>query len=163
MLVTLALTAFFACILGFTSKRSEAEPSDRLYQGKTARQWHRIAVVRRVERDRARGNAGDAIRAYRRERRLMLHRTDVREALRLASIAYNVSYSTLLRRAKCESVLNPNAKNPNSTASGLMQFLYPSTWVSTPYGRESVWSPYASALAGAYMEAHGRGGEWTCQ
>lgn len=160
-LVILAISTIL--VLKLPTGGRAAAPSDSLYQGKTAFQWHRIAVVRRVERDRARSHAGDAIRAMRRFRLAYVHRTDVIEAIRLAAITWNVSYSTLLRRAKCESVLNPNAKNPGSTASGLFQFLYPSTWSSTPYGSESVWSPYANALAAAWMEHVGRGGEWVCQ
>lgn len=39
----------------------------------------------------------------------------------------SVSPETALRIAKCESSLNPLAKNPNSTATGLYQFL-DGTW-----------------------------------
>lgn len=162
MSIVVAFLGLFICTVGWKTSRAAA-PADMLYQGKTAFQWHRVAVTRRVERDHARNRAGDAIRANRRFRLRTLHRVDVQEALRLASIAYDVDYDLLYRRALCESVLDPNAKNPRSTASGLMQFLYPSTWVSTPFGRESVWSPYASALAGAWMQANHRGGEWVCQ
>lgn len=93
------------------------------------------------------------------------HRPDSLEAIRLAAIAYGVSYGLLERRARCETGgdFNPYAKNRTSSASGLFQFLYPSTWRSTPYGSESVWSPYANALAAAWMERAGRGGEWTCR
>lgn len=35
-------------------------------------------------------------------------------------------------------------------------------WNSTPYRNESVWSPYASALAAAQMLKAGRRGEWVC-
>lgn len=141
---------------------SATVPDDRLYQGKTAFQWYRIAVVRRVERDRARSNAGAAIRSGRRVRRLMLHRADVTEAIRLAASAYRVDYGHLYRTASCESGLSSSAKNPRSTASGLFQFLT-STWESTPYARESIWSPYANALAAAWMQSVGRGGEWVCR
>jgi len=163
MFLTLFLTAFFACIVGFTiPKVSAGDPADLLYQGRSAFQWHKVAVIRRVERDRARSNAGVAVRANRRMARLMAHRSDVVEALRLAAVTWHVDFGLLYRRALCESVLDPNAKNPSSSASGLMQFLT-STWASTPYAGESVWSPYANALAGAWMEAHGRGGEWVCR
>jgi hypothetical protein len=96
-------------------------------------------------------------------RKAIAHRPSSLEAIRLASIAYGQSYSKLLRVAECESQLYRYAKNPSSDASGLYQFLYPSTWRSTPYASESVWSPYASALAAGWMFAHGRGREWVCQ
>lgn len=83
-------------------------------------------------------------------RRRILHRPDSLEALRLAAITWSVSYDRLYRIASCESTggdgLNPNAKNPSSTAAGLGQFL-DSTWASTIYHDESVYSPYANALA----------------
>jgi hypothetical protein len=93
------------------------------------------------------------------------HSPDSLEAIRLASIAYGVSYGLLERRARCETggTFDRYAKNRSSSASGLFQFLYPSTWNRTPYGRESVWSPYANALAAAWMEKQGRGGEWVCR
>lgn len=109
-------------------------------------------------------------------RRTLLHRPSSLEALRLASIVYHVPFSTLYRRASCESTgsspaqppsertLDAHADNANSSASGLLQFLFPSTWRSTPFARESVWSPYANALAAAWMMGPaGRGGEWVCQ
>jgi hypothetical protein len=108
-------------------------------------------------------------------RRALLHRASSLEALRLASIVYHVPFSLLYRRASCESTgslpaspasertLNAYAKNSHSTASGLLQFLT-STFASTPFGRESIWSPYANALAAGWMiGAAGRGNEWACR
>lgn len=87
-------------------------------------------------------------------------------AIAFASTAYGVSYSTLRRKAYCETggTFDPYAKNPRSTASGLFQFLT-GTWSSTPYARYSIWDPYANALAAAWMhsKAVGRGGEWACK
>lgn len=98
-------------------------------------------------------------------RHAVVHRPDSLEAIRLAANAYHVSFGKLYRRAMCETggTLNPYSKNQHSSASGLFQFLYPSTWNSTPYAGESVWSPYANAMAAAWMEANGRGGEWVCR
>ena len=76
--------------------------------------------------------------------RTLHHNPQVSEALALACSTYG-SCSTLTRRAWCESRDDPRAQNA-SGASGLFQFL-PSTFRSTPYGRLSVWSPYANALA----------------
>jgi soluble lytic murein transglycosylase-like protein len=94
-------------------------------------------------------------------RRIIRYRPTVQEALRLASTAYDVPLSTLRRKAWCESRYNPRAQNP-SGASGLLQFL-PSTFNSTPFARESIWSPYANALAAGWMHRVGRGNEWTCR
>lgn len=55
-----------------------------------------------------------------------------------------LSVSKVLSIARCESGLNPLAKNPKSTASGIYQFLY-SSWLyyATPYGYkpEDVFDP----------------------
>jgi hypothetical protein len=97
------------------------------------------------------------------ERRVLLADPSVGEAINLAAATYG-NGSTLWRRAGCETggTYDPRAYNNSSGASGLLQFL-PSTWHSTPYGGFSVWSPYANALAGGWMLAHGRGGEWACR
>jgi soluble lytic murein transglycosylase-like protein len=79
-----------------------------------------------------------------------------------AAHLHRVSEWLLLRRASCESGLNPSARNP-SGASGLFQFL-PSTYATTPYARRgSVWSPKWNSLAAAWMVRVGRGNEWTCR
>ncbi len=71
-----------------------------------------------------------------------------------------------LRVADCESQYNPNAVNSSSGASGLFQFL-PSSWASTPQGRQglSVFDPAANAQGAAwYYGATGRtGGPWSCK
>lgn len=46
---------------------------------------------------------------------------------------------------------------------GLFQFLYPSTWDTTPYARRDVWSAKWNSLAAMWMWANGRRGEWACQ
>jgi len=104
-----------------------------------------------------------AVRAERRRndlRATLLHRGSVAEAINLACATYG-NCSTLWRRARCESQLNPSAHN-GSEASGLLQFL-PSTWRSTPYARFSIWSPYAQTLAAGWMFQHGRSSEWACR
>ncbi len=105
----------------------------------------------------------DALRQEnRRLRRVLRHKPSVREAIRLAATAYGQDEATLRRVAWCESRFNPRAKNSSSTASGLFQHLYPSTWRSTPFRSESVWSPYASAMSAAWMFKQGRAAEWVC-
>lgn len=87
----------------------------------------------------------------------------VAHAIRLASITYGVSERDMRAVAWCESGFDPRAKNPSSTASGLFQFLYPSTWRSTPYARLSVWDPYANALAAAWLVRRDGGWyQWEC-
>jgi hypothetical protein len=91
----------------------------------------------------------------------LLAQPSVTEAIELACTVYG-NCATLWRRARCESQLNPNARN-GSEASGLLQFL-PSTWRSTPFARFNVFSPYANALAAGWMIGPaGRGGEWACR
>jgi len=74
--------------------------------------------------------------------------------------------AALARRIEClvhyESGGSPTAVNRSSGAAGLLQFL-PSTWKSTPQGRQglSVFDPSAARAAAAWMLAQGRAREWT--
>lgn len=79
-----------------------------------------------------------------------------------AADAYGQPREDMLRVAKCESVLNPNAVNASSGASGLFQFM-PSTWETTPYADQDIFDPVANANAAAWMWDNGRRNEWTCQ
>ena len=65
------------------------------------------------------------------------------------------------RKARCQSHLDRYARNP-SGASGLFQFM-PGTFAGTPFGRYSIYDPYANALAAGWMHMRGRGGAWVCQ
>lgn len=96
-------------------------------------------------------------------RRILFHRSSVFEAINLAAATYGHA-NELWRKARCETggTYSPRALNSRSHAAGLFQFLG-STWRSTPYGRFSVFSPYASALAAGWMHSAGRGSEWVCQ
>ena len=153
--VLAVLVAINLLIFGIERIEAAGDPPAS-YLGLTAKQWHGRAVLRTQQRNAIRRLAIVHRRAY-------VHRPSSLEAIRLASVAYGQSYSKLLRIASCESGLYRYAKNPRSSATGLFQFLYPSTWRSTPFASESVWSPYASALAAAWMQRAGRGGEWVCQ
>lgn len=124
------------------------------YHGRTAARWA-ARFRHRTEQLQA------ATRAYRRLRRVILASPTVGEAIALAGATY-VQPSTLWRKARCESQLDPRAQNGGSGSAGLFQFL-PSTWRTTPYAGFSIWSPYANALAAGWMHAHGRGSEWVCQ
>lgn len=66
--------------------------------------------------------------------------------------------------ARCESGLNPNAYN-SSSAAGLFQILYPSTWARTSQAANSPFDPMANILAA--HEIFARDGyswrEWSCR
>jgi hypothetical protein len=125
-----------------------------------ARYWHaRYAKAHRllVEREK---------RLYD-QRRALMHRPDVVESIRLASVVYGVSTTWMLSRGSCESTgghgFNPRAVNSKSKASGTFQFLW-STWRSTPFASFSPFSPYANALAAGWMMGPAaRAGEWDCR
>lgn len=81
--------------------------------------------------------------------------------IRRAAIRWRVSFPMLLRKARCESGLNPYARN--GVHAGLFQFNYPGTWGTTPYARRSPWRAKWNSLAAGYMHHVGRGGEWSCR
>jgi hypothetical protein len=83
--------------------------------------------------------------------------------IRRAAMRWRVSFAMLLRKARCESTLNPFAAN--GVHAGLFQFRIaaPSTWATTPYARRSPWRAKWNALAAGWMHAAGRGGEWACR
>ena len=115
-------------------------------QGMNAAQWHRVA-------GRYLGRVRSLQATIRRD-------PETSTAIGLACVVYG-HCSELWRKARCESNLYRYAHNP-SGASGLFQFL-PSTWRSTPFGRYSIFDPYANALAAGWMHTRGRGGEWVCR
>ena len=94
------------------------------------------------------------------QRYVLLHDPTVTEAIGLAAATYGHG-DELWQLARCESGLNPRARNLSSAASGLLQFL-PSTWATTPYAGFDMFSAHASALAAGWMLAHGRRNEWVC-
>lgn len=94
-----------------------------------------------------------------------------------ASMHWKVNYSLLMRKAHCESGLDPLAYFPgqhadneaekafainNDRSSGLFEFK-PGTWRSTPYGGRSIWSAKWNSLGAGWMHHVGRGGEWACR
>lgn len=105
----------------------------------------------RVERVRAQ-------RAVRQARRALLARPSVDEAIHLSAVLFGVDEGRMRMVIGRESGFRPWAKNPNSTASGLGQFL-DSTWASTPCGKAglSVFSAYANALCMGWTIRYGGG------
>lgn len=162
MIVALLALAVAALALYLTSAQASLTPET--YQGKTARAWYvQLHKVERVKLRQTQKKLGAVIRSRIALRKAFVHRPSSLEAIRLASITYGASYSEMVRIASCESPgLVTNLRNASS-ASGLFQFL-DSTWARSRYGSEDVYSPYANALAAAWLwRADGRSWrEWVC-
>ncbi|MFN8590341.1 MAG: transglycosylase SLT domain-containing protein [Thermomicrobiales bacterium] len=75
---------------------------------------------------------------------------------------YGQSPDAMVRVARCESGLDPNAVGGGGTYFGLFQFV-PDTFARTPYGDYDIYDPWANANAAAWMWSEGRKGEWVCQ
>ena len=67
----------------------------------------------------------------------------------------------MYRVARCESGMNPYAKNPSSDASGLMQFM-PTTFRAFG-GRGSIWSAREQARVAAWAVRNGLASHWECK
>lgn len=176
------LLALGAITLSLTKQQSS--PAAERASERTAAVSYWMGRARRAEA-RSRALSAAAVAAQERfveARRLLVRQPYSVEAIRLASVAYHVPFSLLWRRATCESGPGPNvptppvgerhvqahARNPVAEARsgehavGLFAFL-PSTWRTTPYASFPITSPYANALAAAWAQANGRGGEWACR
>ncbi|HEX2281932.1 MAG TPA: transglycosylase SLT domain-containing protein [Thermomicrobiales bacterium] len=75
---------------------------------------------------------------------------------------YGQSRSDMLRVARCESGLDPNAVGGGGAWHGLFQFV-PSTFAKTPYGQYDIYDPWANANAAAWMWSEGQKSAWVCQ
>jgi uncharacterized protein YraI len=75
---------------------------------------------------------------------------------------YGQSREDMLRVARCESGLDPNAVGGGGAYHGLFQFV-PSTFAGTPYGEYDIYDPWASANAAAWMWSEGQKSSWVCQ
>ena len=164
-LVTIGALAVVNLVLYLTDADAAHKP--QTHRGLTAQQWFDRATDRTIERNRARQEVRSLTRHLAKMRKAIVHRPSSLEAIRLAAITYGVSYREMYNVAGCETgwTFDANAKNRSSSASGLFQFLFPSTWSRTPYARESVWSPYANALAAAWLWKHDGQSwrEWVCK
>jgi soluble lytic murein transglycosylase-like protein len=85
--------------------------------------------------------------------------TAVVAAIQAAAARYGVDPNWMLRIAKCESGLRPNAYNPRGPYYGLFQFLM-STF--THNGGHNIWDPADQANVAAKMLAHGQAYQWAC-
>jgi hypothetical protein len=85
----------------------------------------------------------------------------VSDCIHGAALTYGADESWMINVSKCESGWNRYAVNTSSGSTGLFQFLV-STWGTTPYGDEDIYSAKYQSLAGAWMYVQGRSGEWVC-
>lgn len=72
----------------------------------------------------------------------------VRDAISQAAKKHGVDPAALMRIAEIESSLNPNAKNPKSSAGGLFQFI---DSTAAQYGLANRFDPHQAADAGARL------------
>jgi hypothetical protein len=79
-----------------------------------------------------------------------------------AADAYGQPREDMLRVARCESGLNPQAVGGGGAYHGLFQFV-PATFSGTPYGEYDIYDPWANSNAAAWMWSEGKKGEWVCQ
>lgn len=87
---------------------------------------------------------------------------EVQELIKNFSAQYGIDSSTPLCIASKESGFNQFSKNPNSTASGVFQYLI-STWNQTDEGKAglSVWDANANVRAAVkYMAVHRNTRPW---
>jgi hypothetical protein len=75
---------------------------------------------------------------------------------------YGQSRDDMLRVARCESGLNPQAVGGGGAYHGLYQFV-PSTFSQTPFGEYDIYDPWANANAAAWKWSEGGKGDWVCQ
>ena len=71
-----------------------------------------------------------------------------------------------LRIMECESRGDPNAKNPNSSASGLFQHLarlWPDRAKAAGFGDEDVFDPFANIAVAAWLLENGGPSHWVCK
>lgn len=71
-----------------------------------------------------------------------------------------------LKIIACESGGNPDAKNPNSSASGLAQHLarfWPQRSKAAGWEGASIWNPEANIAVAAWLLAQNGKGSWECK
>jgi soluble lytic murein transglycosylase-like protein len=132
---------------------------DRLARGVAgarSRRWALRALLGGVALGTLRATAAPgAARREWRERQII-------RIIHKAADRYDQPRKDMVRVARCESNLDPYARNPAGPYLGLFQFLR-STWKTTPYRDEDIFDPKANALAAAWMWKKGRRDEWACQ
>jgi soluble lytic murein transglycosylase-like protein len=90
---------------------------------------------------------------------------EVQQLIKDYSAQYGISSEVPIRIARCESGFNQFAKNRNSTASGVFQYLT-GTWKGTDEAKAglSVWDADANVKAAVkYMAIHKSTAPWVCR
>lgn len=92
----------------------------------------------------------------------------VRRAVYDSSLTFGIPYKVLLAIGRCESDLNPHARN--GQYFGLFQFAAQtfhraahSLATETGIAARSYWNPLDSSYAAGYMFATGRSWSWSCE
>ena len=162
-LSTVAVMATLVALSIVSHAGSSTTPAT--YQDRTAFQWYKSSVRFRVERDRARTNAGKAIREGRRLHRIIAriggHGYTVSYAIKLASVAFGVSERDLNVVASCESGHDPVAAN--GRYRGVFQ--EGPMFERGPFGQAgfSVWDPFPNVFMAAYTVSRQGWHQWECK
>ncbi len=138
------------------------------FQGRTAQQWHSVALARLYQRDRAAAKAGEATRRLRRvvatlKRERGLQRVGaptVSYAIHLAATTFGVE-TEMNRVASCES--GHSASAVNGQYRGVFQ--EGPMFERGPFGQAgfSVWDPVANAMTAAWTVSRGGWSQWSCK
>lgn len=153
-----------ATALTLTFTAPAATPVKReTYQGKTAQQWHHVALQRLKAREWFRSRLGAKTRELRSVKRQIgkLQPFTVSYAIKVAATAYGVSERDMHRVASCESGHSATASN------GQYRGVYQEgpMFERGPFGQAgfSVWDPLANALTAAWTVAREGWKQWACQ
>jgi hypothetical protein len=144
-----------------TGSSAEQRTSAAVYQGKSAHWWAKRAV-------QARKDANARAVTIKRLHVTLAHDPSVTESIRLATMIYPaftekrawqiIRHESWMTKDPLHAY-NPTPVGPGCHATGLYQFL-DCTFRSTPFGKMSIYSPYAQSLAAGWMHQVGRGREW---
>lgn len=96
------------------------------------------------------------------DRRYSTSQEEVIQLIKNYSAQYEINADLPLAIARCESGFNANAKNRNSSASGVFQWLS-SSWRNQPAsqnGAVSVFNADANVSAAVWLIAHGKTSGW---
>ena len=89
-------------------------------------------------------------------------RAEIKRIIYAAADRYGQNREEMLRVARCESDLIPDAVNAVGGSYGIFQFK-PLTWARTPYAEYDIFDPVANAMAAAWLWSQGGKVEWVCQ